>query len=111
MRTEKKYSVAKWARFFEVSRSGYYAYAERRERRDEEKKAKQKEIKRIFSDSDGTYGPDRICGILRRCGKKASYRKISDYMADMGFSRYTGGIRAVALQTAGKRVGKDIQTS
>jgi len=82
--TEKKYSVAKWARFFKVSRSGYYSYIERRERREEEAKARRKEIKRIFDDSDGTYGPDRICGIMRRGGKKASYRKISEDMAGMG---------------------------
>ena len=82
--TEKKYSVAKWARFFKVSRSGYYSYIERRERREEEAKARRKEIKRIFDESDGTYGPDRICGIMRRGGKKASYRKISEDMAGMG---------------------------
>jgi len=76
--------VAKWARFFKVSRSGYYTYTKRRERREEEKKATRKEIKRIFDDSDGTYGPNRICGIMRRRGKKASYRKISSYMAEMG---------------------------
>jgi len=84
MRTEKKYTVAKWARFFKVSRSGYYAYIERRERREEEEKARRKEVKRIFDESDGTYGPDRICGIMRRAGKKVSYRKISEDMADMG---------------------------
>lgn len=84
IRTEKKYTVAKWARFFKVSRSGYYSYVERRELRKEEEKAQKKEIKRIFDESDGTYGPDRICGIMRRNGKKASHRKVSGYMADMG---------------------------
>jgi len=76
--------VAKWARFFGVSRSGYYSYVERRETREEEKQAKEKEIKQIFDKGDGTYGPDRICGIMRKNGKKASYRKISKYMAEMG---------------------------
>jgi hypothetical protein len=30
--------VAKWAAFFQVSRSGYYAFIERRERREQEEK-------------------------------------------------------------------------
>jgi putative transposase len=76
--------VAKWAAFFQVTRSGYYAYIERRERREQENATSRTEIKKIFDDSGGTYGPDRICGILRRKGKKASYGKVSKFMADMG---------------------------
>ena len=76
--------MAKWARYFKVSRSGYYAYINRIERRVCEEKEHDAEIKRIFEESDGTYGPDRICGILRRNGKKASYRKVSRQMAKMG---------------------------
>ena len=76
--------MAKWAQFFKVSRSGYYAYINRRERRACEESEKEKEIKRIFEESDGTYGPDRICGVLRRNGKKASYAKVSRHMAKMG---------------------------
>jgi putative transposase len=69
-----------------VSHSGYYDYIKRRGRRDEEKKAKEAEIKRIFNESGGTYGPDRICGILRKSGQKASYRKVSAYMDRLGLS-------------------------
>jgi len=76
--------VAKWATFFQVSRAGYYAYKQRRERREKEKKAIKTEIKRIFEESGSTYGPDRICGVLRKSGRKASYRKVSGYMAGMG---------------------------
>jgi len=76
--------LARWARFFGISRSGYYSYIERREDREEEKQVKEKEIKKIFEEGEGTYGPDRICGIMRKNGKKASYRKISEYMAAMG---------------------------
>jgi len=43
-------------------------------------------IKRIFEESDGTYGPDRINGIIRKSGGKASYGKTSGYMADKGLS-------------------------
>jgi putative transposase len=76
--------VAKWAKFFKVSRSGYYAYIERRDRREREDKERKAEIKRIFDESDGTYGPSRICGVLRRRGKKASYKKVSRQMTEMG---------------------------
>ena len=81
-----EYPVAKWAEFFQVSRSGYYSFLERYESRELEKKTLKTEIKRIFDESGGTYGPDRICGILRRGGRKASYGKISGYMAEMGLS-------------------------
>jgi putative transposase len=43
-------------------------------------------VKKIFSDSGGTYGPDRICGEMRKLGHRASYRKIAAYMAEMGLS-------------------------
>ena len=76
--------MARWAKFFQVSRSGYYAFIERRENRQQQEKNFKTEIKRIFDDSGGTYGPDRICGVLRKSGRKASYRKISGHMADMG---------------------------
>ena len=76
--------MAKWARFFQVSRSGYYAYTLRRDKREQEMQKRKSEIKKIFEESGGTYGPDRICGVLRRLGQKASYRKTSRHMAEMG---------------------------
>ena len=82
----EEYPVARWAKFFQVSRSGYYAYLERLEQRLEQEKKLKAEVKRIFDESGGTYGPDRICGILRKNGRKASYGKISGYMAEMGLS-------------------------
>ena len=78
--------MAKWAKFFKVSRSGYYSYIERRERQEEERAKMKTEIKDIFDEGEGTYGPDRICGIIRKLGGKASYGKISSYMAEMGLS-------------------------
>jgi len=79
-----EYSVAKWAQFFRVSRSGYYDYIQRRAERDREKSMYKANIKSIFIDSQGTYGPDRVCGVLRKSGVKASYRKVSEYMHEMG---------------------------
>ena len=79
-----EYPVAKWAQFFQVSRSGYYDYIQRRDERDYKTELYKKMIKSIFTDSHSTYGPDRVCGILRRIGVKASYRKVSRHMHDMG---------------------------
>ena len=84
IREHTEYTVAKWAEFFQVSRSGYYAYKERREERKQEKEALKAEIKRIFDGSKETYGPDRVCGVLRQSGRKASYGKVSRYMAELG---------------------------
>ena len=75
--------MAKWAAFFQVSRSGYHAYIKQRECREQEEKELKAKIKKIFDDSDGTYGPDRVCGVLRRDGQKASYKKISRLMSEM----------------------------
>jgi putative transposase len=84
IREQNEYSVSKWAAFFQVTRSGYYAYINRRAQREQEATARKAEIKRIFDDSGATYGPERICGILRKQGKKASYKRVSGYMAEMG---------------------------
>jgi len=84
IREETEYTVAKWASFYQVSRSGYYAYVERREAREREKEGLKAEIKRLFEESEGTYGPDRICGVLRQTGCRASYSRVSRYMKGQG---------------------------
>ena len=78
--------MAKWCQFLQVSRSGYYSFIERKDRREAAKVAAKALVKRIFDESIGTYGPDRICGVLRNSGRKASYGKVSEYMAEMGLS-------------------------
>jgi len=84
IRTRNDYPAAKWVKYLRISRSGYYDYIRRRESREKEDNARKHEIKRIFDDSGGTYGPDRINGILRRNGQTASYRKTRGYMDEMG---------------------------
>ena len=98
--------MAKWAVFFQVSRAGYYAYIKRRERCEKEQKAIKAEIKRIFEESDSTYGPDRICGVLRKNGRKASYRKVSGYMAGMGLESIHNRHRTRSLTDSRKARGK-----
>jgi putative transposase len=106
IRNHREYSVAKWAVFLQVSRSGYYAYIERREFREKEKQSKKGEIKRIFDESGGTYGPNRINGIIRKSGGKASYRKTSEYMADMGLQSVHNHHRTRSLTDSRKARGE-----
>ena len=86
MKERKEYTVAKWAGFFQVSRSGYYSYIENRGERLRDRETLKSEIKKIFDESNGTYGPGRICGIIRKRGRKASYGKVSGYMAEMSLN-------------------------
>ena len=106
IRNHREYSVAKWAVFLQVSRSGYYAYIERREFREKEKQSKKGEIKRIFDESGGTYGSNRINGIIRKSGGKASYRKTSEYMADMGLQSVHNHHRTRSLTDSRKARGE-----
>ena len=76
--------MVKWVKFFQVSRSGYYDYLKRYDDRNREKELYKEEIKKIFKESNGTYGPERVCGILRREGIKASYRKVNGHMNELG---------------------------
>lgn len=41
-------------------------------------------IKTIFKNSNGSYGVDRICGVLREQGVKASYGRVKDIMEAEG---------------------------
>jgi putative transposase len=106
MRKHPEHTVAKWAKFFKVTRSGYYAYMGRREYREKEEQAKKAKIKRIFTESDGTYGPDRICGLIRRSGGKASYKKVSGYMAEMGLKSIHNRHRTRSLTDSRKARGE-----
>ena len=63
-------------------------------------------IKSIFEESGGTYGPDRICGIIRKAGGKASYRKVSGYMAEMGLSSLHNRHRTRSLTDSRKSRGE-----
>ena len=76
--------MARWAKFLKVSRSGYYGYLKVRKEREKSDEKRKKEITKIFNNSEGSYGPDRICGILREQGEKASYKKTSRQMNEMG---------------------------
>lgn len=84
MNEHVEYSVAKWAAHFGVSNSGYYAWLKERERRKQRDARYAEEVKKAFASGEGTYGVDRICGILRRNGEQASRNKVAQHMKEMG---------------------------
>jgi putative transposase len=98
--------VAEWVKLLKASRSGYYAYMKRRERREQEKERIKATIKKIFDDSRGTYGPGRICGELRKKGEKASYMRISGYMAEMKLSSIHNRHKTRSLTDSSKARGE-----
>jgi len=96
IRMQKEYSVAKWAKFFQVSRSEYYEYIRLFSIREEEKRSYTLEIRRAFDESGSTYGHGRICGVLRNKGFSASCKRVNAYMSEMGLLLYTTGTRGGA---------------
>ena len=76
--------MAKRATYFGVSNSGYYTWLKEKERRKQRDDRYAAEVKKAFLSGEGTYGIDRICGILRRNGEKASRDKVAQYMKEMG---------------------------
>jgi len=97
--------VAKWAKFLQVSRSGYYEHLSQRTERQKKENTLKDDVRKLFAASGGTYGPDRICGVLRNQGKRASYRKISRLMAMMGLSSIHNRHRTRSLTNSKKARG------
>jgi putative transposase len=89
-----------------VSRSGYNAFVKHRAVNAGKKAVYQKKIKKIFDDSGGTYGVDRVCGLLRKQGEKASYRRVGAFMAQMGLSSIHNHHRTRSLTDSRKARGE-----
>ena len=81
-----EYPVTKWAAMLKFSTSAYYDWLKTKEERDRKQIGYEKAITKIFTDSGKTYGPDRVCGLLRRQGYTASYRRVSRIMKRLGLS-------------------------
>ena len=77
-------AVVKWASFLEVSTSGYYAWQQEREGRQVRDDAYAAQVQRIFDQSGGTYGADRVTGQLRKDGFSASFKKVKRIMNEHG---------------------------
>ncbi len=89
------------------STSAYYDWLKTKEERDNKQKKYEKTITTIFTDSLKTYGPDRVCGLLRRQGYTASYKRVSRIMKRLGLSSIHNRRRQRSLTNSRKARGKD----
>ena len=79
-----EYPESKWAAFLEVSRIAYYEWKKTRKERERASKIYAETIHKIFDESGGSYGVERICAELRKKGFTASFRRVRDNMAEQG---------------------------
>jgi putative transposase len=84
METVTQYSKAKWATQLHVSTSGYYTWLKERKKRQEKQDVKRDKVVSLFHESKGTYGVERICGILRSRGESAAYPVVKRIMNQEG---------------------------
>ena len=98
--------MARWAAFLQVSRSGYYDWLKDRECRKVRENSLKERVKKLFVETGGSYGAERICGVLRRRGEKASRPKISRLMNEMGLSSIHNRHRRRSLTNSRKSRGE-----
>ena len=84
MEEHMEYAAAKWAKMLKVSLSGFHAYLKRKDKKAETDRIYREQIREHFEQGRGTYGVDRICGLLRKDGYKASYGRVKHLMEEMG---------------------------
>lgn len=63
-----------------VSSSGYYSWKAAYSEREARHKALVEQVRRIYLEGKGHYGAERICGVIRRGGGKASFGKVKAIM-------------------------------
>jgi putative transposase len=86
-----------WAAHFGVSNSGYYAWLQERDRRKEREEDYAKAVERAFESGEGTYGVDRVCGVMRKNGEKASHGKVAQHMRKKGLESIHRRLRQRSL--------------
>ena len=84
IRAHPEHAVARWASFLEVSTSGYYTWQQERESRRAREDDYCAQVQRVFEQSGGTYGADRVAGQLRKESLRASFRKVKRIMNERG---------------------------
>jgi len=67
-----------------ISMSGYYSYLRGKETKNKAEEKYREKIREIFDEGRGTYGVDRVCGLLRKRGSTASYDRVKGMMQEMG---------------------------
>jgi putative transposase len=80
MEAHTESSKAKWAKALQVSTSGYYTWLKERSNRGARHKALKETVSRIFEQGKGHYGAERVCGVIRAEGERASFKKVKAIM-------------------------------
>ena len=102
-RHKKRYSVAKTARVFGVSRSGYYAFEGRKTSRHEKDDLELSgQIKQIFEKHRGRYGSPRVWEELKSRGRHVSRKRIERLMRAMGLKAGRRGKRVKTTDSGHK---------
>lgn len=109
MKEHPEYTVAEWAMFLQVSRSGYYRWLNAIEEADRKDKAEKEEIRKIWKEGEGTYGPDRICGIIRQRGGHMGRKKAARHMEEMGLTSCHNQHRSRSLTNSKKARGEEFE--
>lgn len=79
---EENYAKSKWAKVLGVSTSGYYSWLKERDSRVSRKDELRPYVIQVFEEGREVYGAERICGILRSRGTKASFPVVSRVMRE-----------------------------
>ena len=89
------------------STSAYYDWLKTKEERDNKQEKYEEAITNIFNDSGRTYGPDRVCGVLRRKGYTASYKRVARIMKRLELSSIHNRRRQRSLTDSRQARGKE----
>jgi putative transposase len=82
MEEQESNTKAEWAKAMGVSRSGFYSWRKEREVREARYKELAEKVERIFKEGKNMYGAERICGLIRKEGGKASFKKVQAIMRE-----------------------------
>jgi hypothetical protein len=86
--------------------SGYNTWKKKRPFRENQADELDERVCIIFHDNNEIYGADRICGVIRGGGGKASFRKVRDIMNRLGLHSVHGRRRARSITNSSKSRGE-----
>jgi len=99
------FTVAKWAKFLKISRSGYYTWLRYCVDREEKLVSYTNLVRSVFEDGEGVYGAERISGVMRKKGYKASFEKVKACMERAGLRSIHNKRRTRSLTDSRKSRG------
>ncbi len=102
---QREHPEKKWADILGVSRSGYYDWKRTRVEREAFETRYIELVREIFKEGKGTYGANRICGIMRKRGYKASFYKVRNIMESEGLQCFHCKRRQRSLTNSRKARG------